>query len=131
MNNILISRDTHGKCRIVHLSCTKTDDKEEYIINRQSGLLDGKLINHTPLVITSGKVKRTTEEQATLEYNSHLKKYLDKGYKTLEDLGCASLAEFKKKQKSIEISKTDQKGVGKPMLCKVYDKDDKKSQNIK
>ena len=98
-NQILISKDSHNKCRIVHLSCIKIEDKEEYQIIRKSGLLDGKLIDHTPIVITSGKVKRTTEEQAILEYNSHLKKYLDKGYKTLEDLGCASLAEFKKKQK--------------------------------
>lgn len=128
MNNILISRDTHGKCRIVYLSCTKTDDKEEYIINRQSGLLDGKLINHTPLVITSGKVKRTTEEQAMLEYNSHLKKYLDKGYKKLEDLGFTTLDEFKKNQSTLSESKTDQKGVLKPMLCKVYNKDDKKNK---
>lgn len=128
-NQILISKDSHNKCRIVYLSCIKIENKEEYHIIRKSGLLDGKLIDHTPIVITSGKVKRTTEEQATLEYNSHLKKYLDKGYKTLEDLGCASIAEFKKKQKSIEVSKTDQKGVGKPMLCKVYDKNDKKTQN--
>ena len=128
-NQILISKDNHNKYRIVCLSCIKIEDKEEYQIIRKSGLLDGKLIDHTPIVITSGKVKRTTEEQATLEYNSHLKKYLDKGYKTLEDLGCASLAEFKKK--SIEVSKTDQKGVGKPMLCKVYDKDDPKVKNIK
>lgn len=130
-NQILISKDSHNKCRIVYLSCIKIENKEEYQIIRKSGLLDGKLIDHTPIVITSGKVKRTTKEQATLEYNSHLKKYLDKGYKTLEDLGCASLAEFKNKQKSIEVSKTDQKGVGKPMLCKVYDKDDRKTQNIK
>ena len=129
-NQILISKDNHNKYRIVCLSCIKFEDKEEYMIIRKSGLLDGKLIDHTPIVITSGKVKtRTAKDQAILEYNSHLKKYLDKGYKTLEDLGCASLAEFKKKQKSIEVSKTDQKGVGKPMLCKVYDKDDKKTQN--
>lgn len=128
MNNVLISRDTKGKCRVVTLSCTKTENVEEYIITRYSGLLDGKMIAHTPLVITKGKVKRTVEQQATLEYNSHLKKYLDKGYKTLSELGCTSLAEFKKKQHMLSASKTDAKGVGKPMLCNVYDKDNKKLQ---
>ena len=126
MNNVLISRDTKGKCRVVTLSCTKSENVEEYTITRFSGLLGGKMIAHTPLVITKGKVKRSVAEQAELEYNSHLKKYLDKGYKTLSELGCASLAEFKKKQHMLAASKTDAKGVGKPMLCNVYDKDNKK-----
>lgn len=131
MHNILISKDSKGKCRLVILSCDKASDKEEYTIIRKSGLLDGKMIDHTPLVISHGKARRSTLEQATLEYNSHLKKYLDKGYKTLDDLGCATLDEFKVNQSVLSDSKTDAKGVGKPMLCKVYDKEDKKSQNIK
>lgn len=126
MNKILLSKDSKGKYRIIFLSCIKSSDKEEYTIKRRSGLLDGKIIDQPDIIISVGKVKRSVLEQATLEYNSHLKKYLDKGYKTLEELGCASLAEFK--NKSIEVSKTDQKGVLKPMLCKVYNKDDKKNK---
>lgn len=129
METILISKDSHDKYRIVELSCTKTPDKEEYTIGRRTGLIDGKLIEHTKLILTKGRAKRTVQQQAELEYHSHLKKYLDKGYKKLEDLNCSSLEDFRQKQSTLTNFKTDTKGIGKPMLCTVYDKNDKKTQN--
>ena len=69
--------------------------------------------------ITKGKVKRTVEEQRDLEFNSMLKKYLDKGYKKLSDL---DLPPIYTEENIISLigSATDAKGAPKPMLCKKY-----------
>jgi hypothetical protein len=81
-----------------------------------------------PLTILKGKVKRTITEQVELEYNSLVKKYKDKGYKDIQDLGFSSLNTF---DPDVAFPKdvTNQDGVVKPMLCKVYDSDDKKNQD--
>lgn len=85
---------------------------------------------HGPIIqIFKGKVKRTIHEQNELEFKSHVKKYLDKGYKTIESLGHNDLSTFT--EKDLPKENTNQNGVKKPMLCKVYDPSDKKSQNIK
>lgn len=82
-----------------------------------------------PTIIVKPKVKRNHEEQCELEFNSHVKKYLDKGYKTIQSLGHETLETFT--EKDLPKVNTNQSGVKKPMLCKVYDPDDSKSQNIK
>ncbi len=66
----------------------------------------------------------------TLEFNSHVKKYLDKGYKTIQSLGCEDLTSFDP-DVHLPAQNTNQQGVVKPMLCKVYDPEDSKSKNIK
>lgn len=70
--------------------------------------------------ISCGKVKRTIEEQRDLEFNSMLKKYLDKGYKKLNDL---ELPANYTENDIIGLigSATDAKGAPKPMLCKKYE----------
>ena len=70
--------------------------------------------------ISCGKVKRTIEEQRDLEFNSMLKKYLDKGYKKLDDL---ELPANYTENDIIGLigSATDAKGAPKPMLCKKYE----------
>ena len=70
--------------------------------------------------ITKGKVKRTVEQQRDLEFNSMLKKYLDKGYKKLSDL---ELPPMYTEENIIRLigSATDAKGAPKPMLCKKYE----------
>ena len=123
VHDILISRDTKGKCRLIDISCKKEDSY--YIIKRKSGLFDGKLIEQPDITITKGKVKRTLEEQAELEYKSNVKKYLDKGYKRISDLGIINLTEAEINEK-LPKSNTDQNDMKKPMLCKVLDKTDKK-----
>lgn len=82
-----------------------------------------------PRVQVIPKSKRTAEEQRDLMFNSLIKGYLDKGYKTLESLGHQTLDTFNP-EKDLPAKKTNQQGVVKPMLCKVYDPDDKKSQGI-
>lgn len=79
--------------------------------------------------ILKGKVKRTIHEQCDLEFKSHVKKYLDKGYKTIESLGHQTLDTFT--EKDLPEENTNQDGIVKPMLCKVYDPSDKKAQGIK
>lgn len=122
--DILIARDSKGKCRVVNISCDK-NKSGAYVISRSSGLFNGKLTNQPELIITKGKAKRTPEEQAILEYNSNVKKYLDKGYKKINDLGIVALTEKEIKEK-LPNTNTDQNGNKKPMLCKVLDKTDKK-----
>lgn len=82
------------------------------------------MIQQPDITIAKGKVKRTIEEQTILQYNSEVKKYLDKGYKTLQHYGVNTLSELDV-QKVTSDDKTDTKGVKKPMLAKSY-KDIKK-----
>jgi len=124
MNDTLITRDTKGKCRVIHIKCTFDETNKNYKIERSSGLFGGKFIEQPTLEITKGKVKRTIEEQAELEYNSIIKKYLDKGYKKVESLGITELTEETIEQ-YLPLKNTDQKGMKKPMLCKVLDKNNK------
>jgi hypothetical protein len=77
------------------------------------------------LEITKGKVKRTIEQQVELEFNSNYKKYLDKGYKDVEELGITELT-VDNALEALGDTKTDQNGVLKPMLCKLLDKTNKK-----
>ena len=79
--------------------------------------------------ILTGKAKRSLNQQCDLEFKSHVKKYLDKGYKTIQSLGCEDLTSFDP-DVHLPAQNTNQQGVVKPMLCKVYDPEDKKSQNI-
>lgn len=123
---ILVSRDNNNKCRVVQIETAWVED--HYEIYRKSGLLNGKMTSG-PTIVVKPKVKRNHEEQCELEFNSHVKKYLDKGYKTIESLGHTSLDTFK--ESDLPKTNTNQDGVVKPMLCKVYDPSDKKSQGIK
>ena len=90
--------------------------------------MDGKKVI-APKVPVIPKAKRNEEEQLDLMFKSAVKSYLDKGYKTIESLGHVSLETFNPKTDLPEIN-TNQDGVVKPMLCKVYDSSDSKSQNI-
>lgn len=115
MKKTLISRDSKGKCRVINILCEKEEDN--YIIKRSSGLFNGKMTTQPSIIITKGKVKRTIEEQSLLQFNSLVKGYLDKGYIEIEEPLTEELINEK-----LPITKTDQKGAKKPMLCKVLDK---------
>ena len=119
-----ISRDTKGKIRMVHIWTSETPDST-YIIHRESGLLDGKKVIAPEVEITKGKVKRTIEEQTLLEFNSNYKKYLDKGYKDIKDIGIENLT-IESAQEALGETLTDANGALKPMLCKLLDKDNTK-----
>lgn len=118
-----IARDTKSKCRMVEIW---TEFKNGvYLIHRKSGLVSGKKVDAPDLEISKGKVKRTLDEQCELEFNSLVKKYLDKGYKDIKDLGLTELTE-EAAEEALPNDKTDQNGAKKVMLCKVLDKNNKK-----
>ena len=124
LDKTAISRDNKGKIRMVHI-WTEETPQSTFIIHRESGLLDGKKVIAPDIEITKGKVKRTIEEQVSLEFNSNYKKYLDKGYKDTKDLEIENLT-VESADKVLEGTRTNQIGVPKPMLCKLLDKDNKK-----
>lgn len=123
MKDILLSRDSKGKCRVIEISLECEENK--HTIKRKTGLFGGKQTTQPDIVITCGKAARSLEQQSLLQYNSELKKYLDKGYKRASDLGINELNE-ENIQKFLPTSNTDQKGTKKVMLCKVLDKTNKK-----
>lgn len=125
MRDTLISRDSKGKIRQINIACEWNEAFQMYVITRQSGLYKGKMIVSPNIEIAKGKAKRTITEQATLEYNSNVKSYLDKGYKNIKDFGFDNIDQFNP-DKVYPKSNTDTKGVGKPMLCKILDKSNKK-----
>ncbi|MGM9530864.1 ATP-dependent DNA ligase [Intestinibacter sp.] len=118
--NVLISRDSKGKIRVVEISYQWEDDYNGFMIRRKTYQYGGKAIDHPEIVITKGKAKRTVTEQARLEYNSHLKKYQDKGYKLLEkDISNYSLEDL---DNILPEFTTDANGFQKHMLAKQADK---------
>ena len=116
----LIARDAKGKIRRVDISLNWSDDLHAYIIERSSGLLTGKQVVAPVVEIKVGKAKRTVTEQAVLQYNSELKKYLDKGYKKIQDLGIENLT-LEAAEEALPEDNTDQSGMLKPQLAKVFD----------
>ena len=81
------------------------------------------------ITILVGRAQRSLNQQCDLQFKSHVKKYLDKGYKTIQSLGCEDLTSFDP-DVHLPAQNTNQQGIVKPMLCKVYDPEDSKSQNI-
>lgn len=118
--NTLISRDSKGKIRVVQMSYQWEDEHEGFVIRRFTSQYQGKVTSQPIIIITKGKVKRTVSEQAKLEYNSHLKKYQDKGYKLLNK----SLDSYTKEELEVILptNTTDSNGNLKPMLAKDFNK---------
>lgn len=120
--NELVCRDSNGKIRVVYIRGVWFSTSSEFKINKETGLLGGKLILQPEKVIDKGKAKRTPYEQGILEYKSQIKKYTDKGYKDIKEF-------TKKKLNSLTESeineflpniKTDANNIPKPMLAKPY-----------
>ena len=128
LKDTAITRDAKSKIRVINISCNWSEDLHAYVIERSSGLLDGKQVIAPIITIDHGKVKRTIDQQAELQYNSELKKYLDKGYKNIKDLGIESLT-MQSAEEALPNDNTDQNGALKPQLCKVLDKTNTKLTN--
>ena len=80
----LVTRNARDKVQVV---ITELDQSgNSFIIRRTTGQYQGKMINQPELLIEKGKAKRSVIQQADLEYNSIINKYLDKGYKKLSSL---------------------------------------------
>jgi DNA ligase-1 len=119
---ILISKDSKAKVRVVDIEYKFTNPI--YIISRNTGLFGGKMIQQPNIEVTRGKVKRTLLQQAELEYNSLVKRYLDKGYQKYDELTRIPITQITSEQISnlIANEKTNQNGIIKPMLAKDHNK---------
>ena len=118
--DLLVSKDSKGKIRVVEIDYEWNDQQHGYIIHRTTYQYGGKRTIQPDILIQRGKAGRTVTEQVNLEFNSHKKKYLDKGYKIVtEDVdfnNVNALYEF------LGDNKTNQEGILKPMLAKQADK---------
>lgn len=93
-------------------------------ISRITGQYGGKETKQPELLIDKGKVKRTSSEQATLQYNALLKNYLDKGYVKLSALTDKQYQDLSEVEIKILLGGncvSDQSGIPKPMLAKLAD----------
>ena len=122
MIKYLLSKASTGKFRVVYLSTTEEWDEEKagFVINRVTGQLHGKMTEQPEIVITKGKAGRTHREQLELQFKSELKKYLDKGYKEMEN-DPETYSETQLEEFYGDI-KTDQNGFAEHMLAKSADR---------
>lgn len=122
--DILVTKDNKGKTRVVEISYEWDDAQHGFVIRRKTYQYGSKVIVQPEIWIYKGKVKRTVSEQARLEYNSHLKKYTDKGYKLLPSSikinNAVAVEAFVKKHLGNGV--TDSNGFKKHMLAKQADK---------
>lgn len=129
MTKYFFKRDNNKKIRIVKLNLIE-NNSESYTISGETGIFNGKLIPRPAITITKGKVKRTVKEQAELQFNSIVLSYLDKGYKTSDILNIININDSKEIESKVPNDNTDQNGIKKPMLCKVYDINDSKNKDV-
>ena len=115
--DILINRDSNGKIRIVDISLDWNDDLHAFLIQRRTSIMNGKITEQPIIEIKRGLAGRSVTQQAELQYKSNVKKYLDKGYKNIKDLGYNSLNEFNPDE-VLDKNQTDANGFKKHMLAK-------------
>lgn len=122
MKEYLLSRASTGKFRFAVVECDEEWHEPEhgYIIQRSYGQVGGKTTLSPKIIVDRTKQNRNWKEQYTLQFNSEVKKFLDKGYiKVPSDPNTYS------EEKCIELFgevKTNQYGVIKPQLAKQADK---------
>ena len=83
-DTFLVTRNARDRVQTAQYMLYRTENS--YVIKRFTGQFQCKITEQAEKVIEKGKVKRTLLQQAELEYNSIVKKALDKGYKKLSDL---------------------------------------------
>jgi len=117
----LVTRDSKGKIRVVEIDGRWDDETRCYHIYRTTYQYGGKKTEQPVITIDRGKAKRTVTEQFKLEYNSHIKRYTDKGYKLLpkEVEGKEALEAYM--QEIMPDGVTDANGFKKHMLAKPAD----------
>ena len=122
MIKYLLGKSSTGKFRFAVVECNEewNDDLGGYVIQRSYGQVKGKTTLSPAIVVNKTKQKRNWVEQYTLQFNSEVKKFLDKGYKEVEkhpnDYTEDELNEI------FGDVKTNQYGVIKPQLAKQADK---------
>lgn len=126
MIKYLLGRASTGKFRFAVVECDEewhsVDDngRAGYIIQRSYGQVRGKTTLSPQIIVDRTKQKRNWQEQCTLQFNSEVKKYLDKGYKEI-DKHPNEYTDDKLLSIFGDV-KTNQYGVIKPQLAKQADK---------
>ena len=122
MIKYLLGKASTGKFRYAVVECDEEWHEPEhgYIIQRSYGQVNGKNTLSPAIIVDRTKQKRNWQEQYTLQYNSEVKKFLDKGYvevpKHPNEYSESELGEI------FGEVKTNQYGVIKPQLAKQSEK---------
>lgn len=121
-NLTLVTRNARDKIQIVFVDLIQTGNN--FVIKRRTGQYKGKFTDQPELSIERGKVKRSILQQAELEFNSIVNKYLDKGYKNITTLTNKKFENLSEEELDsiVPSLKSDQEGNLKPMLAKDYNK---------
>ena len=122
MIKYLLEKSSNGKFRYAVVECDEEWHEPEhgYIIQRSYGQVQGKNTLSPAIIVDKTKQKRNWKEQYTLQFNSEVKKFLDKGYVEVEKHPNEyTLDEL---QSIFGDVKTNQYGVIKPQLAKQADK---------
>lgn len=118
----LISKDSKGKIRVVNISYDWDKDLNGYVIRRFTSQYGGKITTQPIILVDKGKgigkARRTVSEQAKLEYDSRVNKYMDKGYKKLPK--SIDLCTKEELDALLPEETTDSEGNLKPMLAKDF-----------
>lgn len=122
MIEYLLGKASTGKFRYAIVECDEQwhEPQHGYIIQRSYGQVNGKNTLSPEIVVDRTKQKRNWKEQYTLQYNSEVKKYLDKGYVKV-DKHPNEYSEEELNSIFGEV-KTNQYGIPKPQLAKQADK---------
>lgn len=121
----LVNRDSKGKLRVAIIAYKWDDLQSGFVIHRTTGTYKGKLTDQPEIVIQKGKAGRSVTQQCELEFNSHVKKYCDKGYKKLD----YSIDSYLEEELNSIVGEYQTRGEGiiKPMLAKQADKVSRKT----
>lgn len=120
----LIIINSKNRIQRIRLQLDHNPYNKIYSIFRITGQYGGKETYQPPIQIQFGKVKRTAAEQAVLQYNGLLKKYLDKGYVNLNRFTTKKYEELSEEELKGFLGGnfvSDQLGIPKPMLAKLAD----------
>lgn len=122
MIKYLLGKATTGKFRFAVVECDEEwhDDVKGYTIQRSYGQVQGKTTLSPLIVVDRTKQKRNWQEQYTLQFNSEVKKFLDKGYKEVEKHPNEYTEE--ELHELYGSVATNQYGIIKPMLAKQSEK---------
>lgn len=122
MIKYLLSKSNTNKFRYAVVECNEewNDEKKGYIIQRSYGQVQGKNTLSPEIIVDRTKQKRNWREQYTLQFNSEVKKFLDKGY--IEVDKHPNEYEESELEELFGDVKTNQYGVIKPQLAKQSEK---------
>lgn len=123
-NEYLIKLNNKNRVQIVQIMLDYNDYGKVYSIYRITSQFGGKQSEQPLITIDKGKATRTVEEQAGLQYASHLKHYLNSGYKQFSLLSNKTFTDLSEEELKNILGgnfNTDTKGIPKPMLAKSYD----------